>query len=234
MAKLAGRSMAALAVALLVTLPIAAPPMTGAEGSGSDGAPTAPPGASDPYGTPRYYGHPPLTWVDDQGRQYLFTYLSDSTVSGWIVDRFPSDGWGSVGGVDGRRVITFEAPAPGLGMSSQVAVSDAGILTALWFEAPCSTTPCDRWFATYDATGTPLGSTLVEADVSPPTGAVGRLVPDGRRIRPPRLARTGRGRPRCARSCRAGRAGRRDRYRRPTAPHDRRRNARALAVRGSG
>ncbi|MCU1370287.1 MAG: hypothetical protein JWO77_1481 [Ilumatobacteraceae bacterium] len=116
---------------------------------------------------------PPVTWVDDLGRQYLVASAAPRTSTGagdaqLVVARNDSDGapdptWGtfeSMPDVVGMRVLDLTPPAEGLERDPVVAIDETGVLSVTFTDAACNRQyfACDRWFTQYTLDGAPVGS----------------------------------------------------------------------------
>lgn len=110
----------------------------------------------------------PVTWVDS-GYQYVASWFIGDPGTSIGVTRTPNDGWDP----SGRRIVTLTPPATGLRMDHVLAAGDAGVLTTVWRPATCTTSPCDRWFARFDATGASVGTPTQVLQVAQPWIALG-------------------------------------------------------------
>jgi hypothetical protein len=128
----------------------------------------------------------PVTWVDDQGRQYVLadtvpTYggaplgPSRLTVIRDRADGTPDTSWGPNG--TNQRALVLTPPATGATWSHTPSVSATGIITLVWNSTGCQSAPgaCDRWFSQIDATGAAVAAPVLVGDVPPLIDAL----PDG-------------------------------------------------------
>lgn len=142
---------------------------------------------------------PPVTWVDQQGRQYLVASARPRTADGagdaqLVVARNDADGapdptWGtfaSIPDVVGMRVLEPAPPTEGLERDAVVAIDEAGVLSVTFTNAACNRAfvACDRWFTRLALDGTPVGApTFVTATATPdeplPDGSFIARLPNG-------------------------------------------------------
>lgn len=121
----------------------------------------------------RYASTNPVTWVDDQGRQYLVTEVlhDDNATLQLVVARAtavgdPDPAWGSYlkpgssTPLVGVRALDLAAPAEGYVREPVIAADDDGVLTTSWRAGLCTpnSTDCDRWWARFTAEGDPVGA----------------------------------------------------------------------------